>query len=102
MLQLLRPATPFIRPLMCLLTRSAVKLVQNTDRTNRNRSEADTDAENRVRTGDDPTHASAHYSERNDVCQYRVAHAFGPFHADANPKTQTDFTVVQRSLFSRS
>ena len=46
---------------------SLAKLVQKTDRPNRNRNDADRDAESRVRTGDDPAHASADYSERNDV-----------------------------------
>ena len=58
-----------------LSLRPVAKLVQNTDRPNSNRSDADTDAECRVRTGDDPAHASADYSERNEIGEVRVAHA---------------------------
>ena len=58
-----------------LSLRPVAKLVQNTDRPNSNRSDADTDAECRVRTGDDPAHASADYSERNEIGEVRVIHA---------------------------
>jgi hypothetical protein len=57
---------------LCPLLRSVAKLIQKTDRPNRNRNDADSDAE--TSTGDDPAHASTDYPERNYVCQYRVAH----------------------------
>ena len=60
------------------------KLVQNTDRPNRNRSDADTDEECRVRASNDPAHASADQPERNDERQYRVAHTVSPFRAEAD------------------
>ena len=60
------------QPALCPLLRSVAKLIQKTDRPNRNRNDADSDAE--TSTGDDPAHASTDYPERNYVCQYRVAH----------------------------
>jgi hypothetical protein len=55
------------------------KLIQNT-RPNRNRSDADTDEECRVRGSNDPANARADYSKRNNVRQY-VVHAAVDFYA---------------------
>jgi hypothetical protein len=62
----------FTPPAWCPLLHSVAKLVQKTDRSNRNRNGADSDAE--TSTGDDPAHASADYPERNYIRQYCVAH----------------------------
>ena len=81
-----------------LSLRPVAKLVQNTDRPNSNGSDADSDAECRVRTGDDPAHASADYSERNKIGEHRVPHRINPFRAELT-YIPIDITRVQRSLF---
>jgi hypothetical protein len=58
------------------------KLVQNTDRPNRNRNDADSYAERRVRTGDDPDDASADNTKRNEIGEDRVAHALPSFNPE--------------------
>jgi hypothetical protein len=66
------------------LTRAVAKLIQNTDRPNRNRNDADSYsyAERRVRTGDDPDDASADDTERNEIGEDRVAHALPSFNPE--------------------
>jgi hypothetical protein len=76
----LESAVGFLEPAVCLVG-SVPKFSQKANQPNGDGQNAESDpAEGcrRIRSRHDPARAGADYSERNEICQYRVVHTLVP------------------------